>query len=419
MSRKVRYNEEIASSSSTSAIPVAVCDDTSAITLLPIVFIDALSYSVVLALLPFGFGDEVKSASVGGLLVSIQALFAAVSGPVLGVMSDRFGRNRVIAISLCGLAISYLLLASSQTLFSLALSRCLAGSMAGNLSVIQAALVASVEVDRRTERLSQLNATWLIGFVVGPGAVALIAGLGYSPIRWIAGGAALAAAALSLSFGIVAVNGATRQAKSSPRGDRPKLSSVEVISHSGAWLGVLFIIALCQTGLAATIGYWAVERLGWDLTEVSLWRMWTSACVLVASLRVPRLVAPFLDNGRFATVLLVIAGVGALTFLLPIGAAAALIGGPCLYGAIYLGLAAGAAGLADRSAPDTLGATMGLAQSATALGRVIGPVLFGWLLHALSPAYPFALIAALMMASITIVWGFGYRCRPDEQAESQ
>ncbi|MHB8269524.1 MFS transporter [Bradyrhizobium sp.] len=369
--------------------------------LLLIVFIDALSYAMVLALLPFAFGDEAKAPTVGGLLVGLQALLAALSAPSLGRLSDRLGRNWVIAATLLGLSVSYGLLAASQTLTGLALSRVLAGAMAGNLGVIQAALTAPVTGDRRVQRLGRLNAAWLGGFVAGPGCVALILELGGSPVPWIAGSAAIMALVLGLGVGSVALGGRIDAADSTKTVAPAAPSPTQV--RAGVWLSLLVVIALCQTGLATVLGYWAVATLGWDQTEVSLWRLWTSAWVLAVSIWATRPLARRLGNVGLVIASLSVAGGSALIFAAPIGAAAPILGAPLVYAAVFVGLSGANAALADLAAPGRLGALMGRAQSSAASGRVIGPALFSWMLEKLWPAAPFMLIVALMGAGLFLI----------------
>ena len=114
-----------------------------------------------------------------GLFLAVYALMQFLFSPILGALSDRFGRRPVLLVSLAGAAVDYLLMAVAPTLPLLYVGRVIAGITGANMAVATAYLADISTEEERTRRYGFLNACFGIGFVVGP----VIGGLvgSYSP----------------------------------------------------------------------------------------------------------------------------------------------------------------------------------------------------------------------------------------------
>ena len=107
------------------------------------VFLDLLGFGIILPLLPFYVGRMGGSAETVGLLLGCFSLTQLLATPILGRISDRFGRRRVILVSLAGNALSMVAFALASKLLLLPLlfaSRIVAGATAGNIAACQAAI---------------------------------------------------------------------------------------------------------------------------------------------------------------------------------------------------------------------------------------------------------------------------------------
>lgn len=157
-----------------------------------VVLIDVLGMTIMLPLLPFYSEHFGASAQVVGLLVSSYALCQLISGPILGSLSDRYGRRPILIISQIGTLIGFLILASAQSLTWIFISRVIDGLTAGNLSTAQAYITDVTEPKNRAKALGRISIAFGIGFFIGPALTAFLYHFSYqAPIY--------AAAALSFT----------------------------------------------------------------------------------------------------------------------------------------------------------------------------------------------------------------------------
>ncbi len=103
-----------------------------------VVFIDLLGFSLILPLLPYYAETFKASQTVTGILIASYALMQLIGAPILGRLSDRFGRRPVLLVSVFGTFLGFLLLGFANALWMLFASRILDGLTGGNLSVAQA-----------------------------------------------------------------------------------------------------------------------------------------------------------------------------------------------------------------------------------------------------------------------------------------
>jgi MFS transporter, DHA1 family, tetracycline resistance protein len=157
-----------------------------------IVLVDVLGLTIILPLLPFYAEHFGASATVVGLLMSSYALCQLIAGPILGRMSDHMGRKPLLIVSQFGTLVGFLILAFSNSLWLIFLSRVIDGLTAGNLSLAQAYIADVTVAENRAKSFGVIGIAFGIGFMVGPGISGYLAQFGYTyPI--------LAAAFLSAS----------------------------------------------------------------------------------------------------------------------------------------------------------------------------------------------------------------------------
>lgn len=156
-----------------------------------IVLVDVLGLTIVLPLLPLYAEAFGASAFVAALLVPIYAACQLVAGPVLGDLSDRIGRRRVLLLSQAGTFIGFMFIASASSLWMIVVGRVLDGLTAGNLSVAQAYLADTTEAKDRTRAFALIGIAFGIGFLLGPAATAFLSRFGMSVPLYCAAGLSL------------------------------------------------------------------------------------------------------------------------------------------------------------------------------------------------------------------------------------
>ena len=103
-----------------------------------------------------------------GIMTALYAAMQFIFSPVLGALSDRFGRRPVLLISLAGAAINYLFMAFAPQLWMLLLGRAIAGLTSANIAVATAYITDISPEDQRAQRFGLFNAMFGIGFIIGP-----------------------------------------------------------------------------------------------------------------------------------------------------------------------------------------------------------------------------------------------------------
>lgn len=155
-----------------------------------IVLVDILGLTIILPLLPFYAEHLGANATIVGLLISSFAFCQLIAGPILGRLSDHMGRKPLLIVSQIGTLIGFLILAASNSLWLVFLSRIIDGLTAGNLSLAQAYIADVTTPENRAKSFGVIGIAFGIGFLVGPGVSGYLSQFGYAyPI--------LAAAALS------------------------------------------------------------------------------------------------------------------------------------------------------------------------------------------------------------------------------
>jgi len=135
---------------------------------LVIVLIDLMGLSIIIPLLPLYAARFGSSPLMIGFLQAAYPLMQFLGAPILGRLSDRFGRKPILVISQIGTFAGFILLGFSNTLWLLFLSRIIDGLSGANISTAQAAITDSTNEKTRTQGLGLVGAAFGVGFVLGP-----------------------------------------------------------------------------------------------------------------------------------------------------------------------------------------------------------------------------------------------------------
>lgn len=143
------------------------------------VLIDVIGFGIIFPIIPrllqevLG-GDISLVAKYGGYLIFVYALTQFLCAPLLGNLSDRFGRRPILLISLFALGIDCLFMAFSSTFFCFLIGRILGGMAGGAQSVASAYIVDISDEKDRSKNFGLLNAAFGVGFIIGPVIGALL-----------------------------------------------------------------------------------------------------------------------------------------------------------------------------------------------------------------------------------------------------
>ncbi len=369
------------------------------------VFIDITGFGLILPLLPFFAGRLGASPAGVGMVLTIYALAQFLFTPLVGALSDRYGRRPIILASLLIEAFGFALTALAGSFGALLLARFVGGLGASNLGSAQAVVSDVTTPERRARGMGVIGAAIGLGFVVGPALGGLLAATGAQTPFWAAMGVALANALLALLF--------------LPETRKLQASRTDVLPHRGllALLGGWRLAAshpvalrLVAINLLFTVAFAAMEAMfpllahhtfGWGATQTGY--IFTYVGVLVVVMQgglVGRLVIRFGER-RLLLAGLVLLAAGLL--LLPLSTNLALL----LVSTGLLSIGDGAVTpvsstlLSFASPPGAQGEMLGLAQGVGGLGRVLGPLGAGWL-FSLGRGAPFVAGALLALVAAGI-----------------
>ncbi len=159
--------------------------------LMLVMLVNALSYGTIIPLLyPYASKFGIDATGLG-LLMATYSVFQFLATPLIGRLSDRYGRKPLLLLCLVGTSISLALFASAQSLVMLFVARILDGITGGNNSVAQAVIADTVKPEKRAKSFGLLGAAFGFGFLIGPAVGGLLSGINLTLPFWFASGLAL------------------------------------------------------------------------------------------------------------------------------------------------------------------------------------------------------------------------------------
>src|SRR5262249_35701865 len=151
--------------------------------------------------LQFKSGDTASGAIVYGLFATVWSVMQFIFSPVLGSLSDRFGRRKVILLSNTGLGLDYILMALAPSLPRLFLGRVISGVTSARIPTATAYIADVTPPEQRAEKFGMLGVAFGIGFIVGPSIGGLLGGISLRAPFW--GAAILSLANASYGYFIL------------------------------------------------------------------------------------------------------------------------------------------------------------------------------------------------------------------------
>jgi len=133
--------------------------------------LDAAGIGLIFPILPRLLEEVTHSQDIAptiGIMTALYAVMQFIFAPVLGALSDNFGRRPVLLISLAGAAVNYIVMAFAPQLWMLLLGRAIAGLTSANVSVAAAYITDISSEDKRARRFGLFNAMFGVGFIIGP-----------------------------------------------------------------------------------------------------------------------------------------------------------------------------------------------------------------------------------------------------------
>jgi len=371
--------------------------------LLSIVFIDLLGFGIVIPLLPQLISDLGQGPFVVGLIIGLYSLFQFLFSPILGRLSDKYGRKPVLLFSTIINVAGYGLLFFSHSIWMIAIARILSGIGTANLSVVQAYVADTSESHERTKRMSLIASMFGLGFIFGP----------------FVGGATASAYNINTPFLLTALFSAinalfiffllpesNKLLKKHIKIELVNINVMREVLNPPNIRFLIFLFFLSSFSLALIIGVlplFTAERFGWGEAENGYFFMAIGIAQFFTQAFGIRYLLKYFRETRLVKYGLIVFGLSNVGIGLAINEPLLLLAG---------GISAVGFGLMNsnlqslislESKPEEQGAVLGVAQSLSALARVVGPIIGGALAswHLNFPYYASAIFIVFIL-----VWGW-------------
>jgi len=372
-----------------------------------IVFIDLLGFSLILPLLPFYAETFGATPFQVGLLVASFAAAQLIGAPILGRMSDRFGRKPVLIVSLMGTFVGFLMLGFANSLWMLFASRLLDGFTGGNISVAQAYITDITDEKNRARGLGMVGAAFGLGFIIGPAAGGLLSVYGYAVPAFVAAG-------LSIISIIGVVFLLPESLSTEAREELSKQVKQEFLfknlwaAHARPRVGPLFQIrffyGLAFSTFQTIFPLYALYKLGLDARSTGFVLTYVGILVVfVQGFLVGWLAARFNEYRLifWSTSLITITLFG--WAIVPNLIGLLIVLAPLAIGAGILNTLLNSE-LSKSVYPEEVGGTLGISASLESLTRVISPSAGGYLLGSLGTWAPGIVSGVIMLWTVSFTW---------------
>ena len=380
------------------------------------IFIDVMGLAIIIPVIPnllkeLGNVDYSVASEINGWLTFTYASMQVVFSPIMGNLSDRFGRRPILLISLLGFCIDYTFMAFAPTVFWLFIGRTIAGITGATMSTATAYIADISTGNKRAANFGIVGAASGLGFIIGVSAGAFLGAINIKIPFMVAAGAAL----LNAMYGYFVLPESLDKEhrrkfewkRANPIGSIMQLSKYKSLA---ALAGAFTLVYIAQKAVEYQLPFYVYEKFQWIMTSVGYLGLFIGALLIgiqgyLIRYLIPKwglkknIIVGLISYGVGLT-LIAFAGQGWELYLFMIPYCFGGISGPALQGFIT-----------SKFASNEQGELQGGLSLLSSLSLVIGPVLMGYsfkfFTHKNSSVYfpgaPYILGALLILISVLLV----------------
>ncbi|MBN1923486.1 MAG: MFS transporter [Nanoarchaeota archaeon] len=375
------------------------------LTIALIMFTEIIGWSLILPFLPYYAQDLGATPLIVGLILSSFSIFQFISSPIIGKLSDRFGRKPLLIISQLSTLAGFLILGFANSVWMLFFSRIVDGLFGSNMTLSRAYLTDITEGKERGKTFGMLSAVFGFGFFIGPAVGGFLATINYSIPAFAAAGVVL----LSIILTVIFLKETVKRKKG------VKLALEDFFPIKDFLQGVrnkelkelftqFFFYTVAFTLLTANLALIVGNQLGFGPDDVGLLLMIVGLTrVFFQLLALPKLLDRFAEAVLAITGSLILASAMFSVFFM-----SSRVG---LY--ITMVLFSVGAGLAqpmiitsisNKAPKEERGKVMGVTDSLMSIGQIIGPLIGGFIINTYYPGWVGVLAGCLMLVSTYYAW---------------
>ncbi len=362
-----------------------------------IVFIDLLGFGLILPLLPFYAESFGASELTVGLLLASYSLMQFIGAPVLGRLSDRYGRRPILLISQLGTFVGFMILGFASALWMLFLSRIIDGISGANISTAQAYIADVSDEKNRARNFGLIGAAFGLGFIIGPAVGGFLSQFGYHVPAFFAAGLSLVT--MILTFVMLP----EPERKSNSRREFSIKALKKAFGHPtvGILLTMVFTFGLAFAMFQTSFALFASVRFGFNVQQTALVLTYVGILSVIMQLVVVKRVVKRLGENRSIVITLASLALGLvlmaavqnplmLIVVMPVLSFGGGVTSPVLTSLISKSV--------ERA---EVGGMLGISTSVDSMSRVIAPIL-GNALLGFGSALPSLAGAAILLIPIAL-----------------
>jgi multidrug resistance protein len=363
------------------------------------VFIDLLGFGIIIPLLPFYAESFGASGFTVGLLGTVYSLMQFLVAPICGRWSDRIGRRPIILFGLLASCLAYVALGLANSLALIFAARILGGVAGGNIPTAQAYIADITTPENRAKGMGLVGAAFGLGFIFGPAIGGILTRFGTSAPMWCA--AALCFGNFVAAFFLLPE---TRHADH----DRVSIGRLDLFRRARRHAGlvplllVFFLVSMAFSGFEATFALFTERRFGFTAATIGFVFAFIGVVLATVNGVLVGRVVPRVGERRVIPIAIACIGLG--IFLVPLAFTVPVLLAAC--GVMALGMGFNNPALTSvisrLSDPSEQGGMLGLAQSLSALGRIVGPAWGGYLFDRAGTTVPYLSAAAIMTVALAL-----------------
>jgi MFS transporter, DHA1 family, tetracycline resistance protein len=379
------------------------------------ILLDTLALGIIIPILPkliesFVANNTASAARIFGLFGTVWALMQFFFSPLLGSLSDRFGRRPIVLASNFGTAADYVLMALAPSLSWLFVGRLISGITSASISTAFAYIADVTPPERRAAVFGKIGVAFGAGFILGPALGGLLGDISPRLPFWCAAGLSLA----NGIYGLLILPESLPKARRAPFrwSNANPVGGLHLLRTSRTLAGLSlanFVAQIAHVVLPSTFVLYATYRYGWSARTVGLALALVGICAMIVQ---GIAIAPIVRWFGERRALLLGLAFGAAGFLI-FGAAPT---GPWFFAGIPVMALWGVSGAATQAlltqqvAPDRQGQLQGATSSVQSVSQLVGPFLFtltfAYFIGASAPVKlpgaPFLLASLLLLLALAI-----------------
>jgi DHA1 family tetracycline resistance protein-like MFS transporter len=381
------------------------------------VLIDMMGFGIIIPVMPeliMGLtGEAIETAAIkGGLLMSVFALTQFVCAPIIGGLSDRFGRRPVLLLAMLGFVVDYLIMGFAGTFAILFIGRVLSGVFGATYTTANAFIADITDAKDRAARFGMIGAAFGVGFTLGP---------------WIGGNVgeidprypffvAAALAGCNFIYGWLVLPETLKPEnrrpfdikRANPFGALIQMRQYPVVF---AMLIAVFLFFMGHAAFPALWTYFSTLRFGWSPADIGNSLMFVGIMAAIVQGGLTRVIVPRIGEWRSFAIGFSIAAIAYIAY-------GFIDQGWMVYAVIAFGALGGIGNPAMQSICTRLvpansqGELQGAISSLQSIAMFIGPLSLPWVFHYFTredapvylPGAAFLVAAGLTIAAVLIGW---------------